>query len=245
MRATSTRPGRKLSSLEVSRCTFPSLPLVVASSAYITLLPYLTFSTFHLAFRLSRLNTEVTRITSRSSSQVSLYTRPRRQQPDLHNPGGEDEKPGGPDSDLPETLEEYDEIVLCVLADTAKRLLGKTAGWFERLILGNTKWSDDITVSCSSSLYFALSIQSTNSSHPVRIIRSPTTSVLRLSPSPFKPSNFQTAPPLLTRISCFFLPPGRRLYPKILHHGVRRGSSRPHPRRPRREREDQDGQGVL
>jgi len=40
----------------------------------------------------------------------------------------------------------YDEIVLCVLADTAKRLLGKQARMSEKFILGSTKWSDDITV---------------------------------------------------------------------------------------------------
>lgn len=36
--------------------------------------------------------------------------------------------------------------MLCVLADTAKRLLGKTAGIVEKSVLGSTRWSDDITV---------------------------------------------------------------------------------------------------
>lgn len=92
----------------------------------------------------SRLNTEVTRITSRTNAGVKLYTRPRRPHEDLHNPGGETDDPV--DTDLPESLEEYDEIVLCTLADTAKRLLGPTAGWFERFVLGSAKWSDDVTV---------------------------------------------------------------------------------------------------
>jgi hypothetical protein len=87
----------------------------------------------------SRLNTEVTRIVERSKHGVKLYTRPRRVQPDLHNPVGADQ-------DLPESLEQYDELVLNVLADTAKRLLGKTGGWFERAVLGSAKWSDDVTV---------------------------------------------------------------------------------------------------
>ncbi|KAJ3712847.1 FAD/NAD(P)-binding domain-containing protein [Lentinula raphanica] len=46
-----------------------------------------------------------------------------------------------------EVVEEtYDEIVFCVLADTAKRLLGKEARWVEKKVLGSTKWSDDVTV---------------------------------------------------------------------------------------------------
>ncbi|KAA8899635.1 FAD/NAD(P)-binding domain-containing protein [Sphaerosporella brunnea] len=46
-----------------------------------------------------------------------------------------------------ETMEErYDEMVLCVLADTAKRVLGSSATWLERRVLGATKWSDDVTV---------------------------------------------------------------------------------------------------
>jgi hypothetical protein len=45
-----------------------------------------------------------------------------------------------------ESIEEYDELVLCVLADTAKRLLGDTATWMERKVLGSAKFSDDITV---------------------------------------------------------------------------------------------------
>ncbi|GAA5827196.1 hypothetical protein JCM11251_001165 [Rhodosporidiobolus azoricus] len=86
-----------------------------------------------------RLNTEVGTILERSSKGVKLTTRPRRPQPDHHNPNDADH-------DLPETTEEYDELVLCVLADTAKKMLGKKAGFIEGRVLGNTKWSDDITV---------------------------------------------------------------------------------------------------
>ncbi|GAA5888755.1 hypothetical protein JCM6882_002838 [Rhodosporidiobolus microsporus] len=86
-----------------------------------------------------RLNTEVTSVVERSSKGVKVTTRGRRPQPDHHNPNCADE-------DLPEQLEEYDELVLCVLADTAKTLLGKKARWLEKQILGNTKWSDDVTV---------------------------------------------------------------------------------------------------
>ncbi|GAA6038635.1 hypothetical protein JCM8097_009458 [Rhodosporidiobolus ruineniae] len=85
-----------------------------------------------------RLNTEVTSVVERSSKGVKVTTRGRRPQPDHHNPVGADK-------DLPEKLEEYDELVLCVLADTAKVLLGKKARWAEKRILGNTTWSDDVT----------------------------------------------------------------------------------------------------
>ena len=52
----------------------------------------------------------------------------------------------GSDGDIEPTEEVFDELVLCVLADTAKRILGKQSGMMERWVLGNTKWSDDITV---------------------------------------------------------------------------------------------------
>lgn len=50
------------------------------------------------------------------------------------------------DQDMPTSIEEYDELVLCCLADTAERLLGKTARWIDKRVLGSTTWSDDITV---------------------------------------------------------------------------------------------------
>ncbi len=87
-----------------------------------------------------RLNTELTRIISRSkSSGVGVTIRSRREQPDGHNPEGAD-------GDLPETAEHFDELVLCCLADTSKRLLGNTAGPVERGVLGSAEWSDDVTV---------------------------------------------------------------------------------------------------
>ena len=87
------------------------------------------------------MNTELTRIISRKP-KVRVSFRARRDQEDHHNPDGGDQ-------DLPENEEVYDEIVLCVLADTAKRLLGKNAGLMEKFVLGNTKWSDDVTVTHS------------------------------------------------------------------------------------------------
>ena len=85
-----------------------------------------------------RLNTELLSVQSREPT-VKVLLRPRRQQEDLHNPNDAD-------TDIPPVAEEFDEIVLCVLADTAKRVLGSQAGRLEKWVLGNTKWSDDITV---------------------------------------------------------------------------------------------------
>lgn len=86
-----------------------------------------------------RLSTEVTRVISRSKRDgVLVAIRPRRPQPDHHNALGADQ-------DLPGHEEHYDEIVLCVLADTAKQLLGD-ARWMEKRVLGAAKWSDDVTV---------------------------------------------------------------------------------------------------
>lgn len=93
-----------------------------------------------------RLNTEVDAILERSSKRVRVLTRPRREQPDHHNPNDADQ-------DLPQTEEEYDEIVLACLADTSKRLLGKTARWIDRAVLGSAKWSDDITVTHTDTEY--------------------------------------------------------------------------------------------
>lgn len=92
-----------------------------------------------------RLSTEVDAVVERGSKGVKVLTRPRRPQEDNHNPKGADQ-------DLPQTLEEYDEIVLCVLADTAERLLGKTTRWIDRQVLGSTKWADDITVTHTVSI---------------------------------------------------------------------------------------------
>lgn len=86
-----------------------------------------------------RLSTEVTRVISRSKRDgVRVAIRSRRAQ-------SEDHHSIDADHDLPEQVEDYDEIVLCILADTAKSLLND-AGWLEKKVLGSAKWSDDVTV---------------------------------------------------------------------------------------------------
>lgn len=59
--------------------------------------------------------------------------------------------------DVDESLlktEFFDELVLCVLADDALRLLGQTATMSERWVLGGARFFDDITVTHSDSDYF-------------------------------------------------------------------------------------------
>jgi len=64
--------------------------------------------------------------------------------------GGESElqseDEGTADEHQGETIEDYDELVFCVLADTAKRILGSQARWIEKKVLGATEWSDDVTI---------------------------------------------------------------------------------------------------
>ena len=86
-----------------------------------------------------RLSTELDHVISRSSTNVKVGMRARRPVEDGHNPNGADQ-------DMPVVEEEYDEMVLCVLADTAKRILGKEARWIEKRVLGGANFSDDITV---------------------------------------------------------------------------------------------------
>jgi hypothetical protein len=91
-----------------------------------------------------RLNTELDAVKQRTPD-VRVVLRGRRDQEDHHNPNDADH-------DLPQSEEVFDEIVFCVLADTAKRLLGKGAGGMEKWVLGNTKWSDDVTVTHTVSI---------------------------------------------------------------------------------------------
>ena len=93
-----------------------------------------------------RLSTEVTEIVQRNKRGVVVKMKSRTPAPDGHNPNG-----GDPDAQ--EFEEAYDELILCALADTGKRLLGKNATWRERRILGSCKFSDDITITHTDSDY--------------------------------------------------------------------------------------------
>ncbi|MCJ1286555.1 hypothetical protein MMC26_005901 [Xylographa opegraphella] len=92
-----------------------------------------------------RLATDVTAIVERSKRGVVLRTRPF--DADLRNRAGDHTGPAA-------TTETFDEMVLAILADDAKRLLGKTATWREKFVLGGARFYDDITVTHSDINYF-------------------------------------------------------------------------------------------
>lgn len=81
-----------------------------------------------------RTGVEVCQVLSRSKHGVHLRTR---------------------DTQTGDTRDEaYDDMVLCVLADDALRILGKTATWRERFVLGGAAFYDDITITHSDVKYF-------------------------------------------------------------------------------------------
>jgi predicted NAD/FAD-binding protein len=81
-----------------------------------------------------RLGTEVLSVTARTSEGVLL---------EINDIGNE-----------ATTSEAFDEMVLCVLADDALRLLGKHATWREKFVLGGAAFYDDVTVTHSDRNYF-------------------------------------------------------------------------------------------
>ena len=92
-----------------------------------------------------RLNTDVTAILCRSNKGVILQT--QLFDPDKNDHQGEHTGP------LTKT-DNFDEMVMAVLADDAKKLLGKTATWKEKFVLGGARFFDDITITHSDSKYF-------------------------------------------------------------------------------------------
>ncbi|PHH89171.1 hypothetical protein CDD83_6565 [Cordyceps sp. RAO-2017] len=52
------------------------------------------------------------------------------------------------------TEDDFDEMVMCVLADDALRILGNQATWRERIVLGGASFYDDITITHSDRQYF-------------------------------------------------------------------------------------------
>ncbi|ORY57515.1 uncharacterized protein BCR38DRAFT_378265 [Pseudomassariella vexata] len=93
-----------------------------------------------------RLSTELTEIVQRGKKGVVVRLKARTPAPDGHNPNDGDQE-------VPPGEEVFDEIVLCCLADTAKRVLGRTASWKEKKVLGSAKFSDDITITHNDSEY--------------------------------------------------------------------------------------------
>ena len=96
-----------------------------------------------------RLNTELTRVVKRDKNGVTVRFIKRTPTDDRHNPDSNwasGSRPTNVDADAQEVEESYDELVLCVLADTAKRILEQTASFREKRVLGSAKFANDITV---------------------------------------------------------------------------------------------------
>lgn len=98
-----------------------------------------------------RTNTDVTGIRSRSKKDgVVLTTAPFDPEKGKTDSGQREGRHTGSES----APEKYDELVMCVLADDALKILGKTATWKERFVLGGARFFDDITITHSDSKYF-------------------------------------------------------------------------------------------
>lgn len=92
-------------------------------------------------------STQVTAILKRDKDGVVLETAPI--DPYKENSEGQEGVFTGEPS-----VQEFDFLVMAVLADDAKRLLGKTATWREKFVLGGARFYDDITITHSDSKYF-------------------------------------------------------------------------------------------
>jgi hypothetical protein len=91
-----------------------------------------------------RLQTDVTAIVSRSRDGVVIEKQPYFEV-DCTN---------GTHPGSTSRSESFDELLLCILADDALRILGKIATWRERFVLGGAKFFDDITITHSDDAYF-------------------------------------------------------------------------------------------
>ena len=100
-----------------------------------------------------RLKTDVTAVKSRSKKGVVLETAPFDHEKGKTDPKGGERAGGhtGPSA----ITETFDEMIMCVLADDALKILGKTSTWRERFVLGGAYFFNDITVTHSDSDYFA------------------------------------------------------------------------------------------
>lgn len=95
-----------------------------------------------------RLNTEVSYVLARTSKGVVLSVSPTTRKGEEQ--GGEQANNGSGGA----KQEHFDDMVMCVLADDALRLLGKQASFRERFVLGGAKFFDDVTVTHWDADYF-------------------------------------------------------------------------------------------
>jgi hypothetical protein len=105
-----------------------------------------------------RLSTAVTKVLERREGNIVLET--RSWDSEINDRAGEfapqvirDPRGGFVEGSEPK-VERFDRMVMCVLADQALELLGKTATWRERFVLGGAKFYDDITITHTDSEYF-------------------------------------------------------------------------------------------
>ena len=92
-------------------------------------------------------STQVTTILKRDKDGVVLETAPI----DPYKPNSEGHKGvfiGEP------SVQKFDWLVMAVLADDAKNILGRSATWKEKFVLGGARFYDDVTITHSDSKYF-------------------------------------------------------------------------------------------
>ncbi|KAI9884128.1 MAG: hypothetical protein M1823_004100 [Watsoniomyces obsoletus] len=94
-----------------------------------------------------RLSTDVSAVLSRDDKGIVLQTRP-------FDPSQNDGLGGGAHTGPPAVTETFDEMVLAMLADDAKKLLGQTATRREKFVLGGARFYDDITITHCDHEYF-------------------------------------------------------------------------------------------
>lgn len=141
-------------------CTSPTYGMWYApdKSTFVNNLPpmvvFPNFSEFYDSWRKDlvsrgvnvRLSTELVEVVRRGNSGVVVRLRSYTPMPNRHMPTNWNH-------DAPVNEEVYDEIVMCCLADTAKRVLGQTVTWKEKRVLGSAKFSDDITITHNDADY--------------------------------------------------------------------------------------------
>ncbi|CBX94892.1 similar to flavin-containing amine oxidasedehydrogenase [Plenodomus lingam JN3] len=139
-----------------------------------------------------RLSTEITEVVSRDKKGVVVKLIKRTPVKDGHNPNSawvpyDDEN--NADKNAAGKEEHYDELVLCVLADTANRLLKKTSTLRERRILSTCKFSDDVTITHHDSAYMQRHYENfyTPSLATQTLSSTPQTSRLAFAAKNFKP----------------------------------------------------------
>lgn len=100
-----------------------------------------------------RLNTEVSHVLARTSKGVLLRVAPASSKKKDSSASSTADSNGSASAEGGQQ-EHFDEMVMCVLADDALRILGKQASLRERFVLGGAHFFDDITVTHWDSDYF-------------------------------------------------------------------------------------------